>query len=163
MRESHPNYLRRARRVSEISQGSGQRVEGRCLHEEQLPGAAQLAATRTKKDRRIFLSDDELLGGERADPRARRDGAACAQSACSACRAGCSRRCATRSTRCRSSRAPRTAAPRYPPDISGRPDIGISYPPPDITNISRIFAYLANIPFIYTFRIICLDIQQIFL
>ena len=91
--------------MSEISQGSGQRVEGGCVDEEQLPGAAQLAATRTKKDRRIFLSDDELLGGERADPRARRDGAACAQSACSACRAGCSRRCATRSTRCRSSRA----------------------------------------------------------
>ena len=41
--------------------------------------------------------------------------------------------------------------------------LGISYPPPDITNISWIFAYLANISFIYTFRIICLDIHRIFL
>ena len=123
--------------MSEISQGSGQRVEGRCIHEEQLPGAAQLAATRTKKDRRIFLSDDELLGGERADPRARRDGAACAQSACSACRAGCSRRCATRSTRCRSSGAAAHGRAGLLRQIyqAGRM-LGIFYPPPDISWIT---------------------------
>ena len=41
--------------------------------------------------------------------------------------------------------------------------VQLSYLPPDITNISWIFAYLANISFIYTFRIICLDIHRIFL